>query len=357
MNKVILIVLIIVSIIVLSFILIVILKMFSHRSFRDLIWSRGYDDLVIKNNPNFPKEYYSYSTEYVVSDDFMNNIDFSNLKKVLWLRTGSKFGEENDVSKFERIGLRKLRYPIILITSDGDCSIPKDLKSDIVGKNILENPYIIKWYTQNYDGECIHPKLIALPIGLDLHTDKTLWRYLGKLINDEKVNAILNNYKNTNNWENRKNILFADLKSKSHPERKDLEDLINKNKDKNSHIELLKDRLTFDQMLRKYSEYKYVVSPRGNGLDCHRTYEALLMGCVVITKSIGGIDNIFQQNNLPVIILKDWNEILDINNMNKWENQIKKYIPNTSFEAYNRMKRDNFLKIATQHLRNIKINE
>jgi hypothetical protein len=57
---------------------------------------------------------------------------------------------------------------------------------------------------------------------------------------------------------------------------------------------------------KKQSEYAFVVSPHGNGLDCHRTWEALCLGCIVIVKT-SPIDSLYE--DLPVLIVKDWSEI------------------------------------------------
>ena len=51
------------------------------------------------------------------------------------------------------------------------------------------------------------------------------------------------------------------------------------------------------------SEYAFVISPHGNGLDCHRTWEALCLGCIPIVKT-SNIDTLY--HDLPVLILKDW---------------------------------------------------
>jgi hypothetical protein len=48
------------------------------------------------------------------------------------------------------------------------------------------------------------------------------------------------------------------------------------------------------------------VSPHGNGLDCHRTWEALALGCIVIVKT-SGLDPL--HIGLPVLIVKEWSEI------------------------------------------------
>jgi hypothetical protein len=53
-------------------------------------------------------------------------------------------------------------------------------------------------------------------------------------------------------------------------------------------------------------KYAFVLSPQGNGLDCHRTWEALCLGCIPIVKT-SGLDPLFA--DLPVWIVKDWSEV------------------------------------------------
>ncbi|KAI8620889.1 hypothetical protein BC830DRAFT_1096677 [Chytriomyces sp. MP71] len=50
----------------------------------------------------------------------------------------------------------------------------------------------------------------------------------------------------------------------------------------------------------------FVVSPQGFGLDCYRTYEALLLGTYPIVIS-SDLDVLFK--DLPVLILRDWGEL------------------------------------------------
>ena len=54
------------------------------------------------------------------------------------------------------------------------------------------------------------------------------------------------------------------------------------------------------------SKYAFVLSPHGNGLDCHRTWEALCLGCIPIVKT-SAIDYLYE--DLPVLIVKEWFDI------------------------------------------------
>jgi hypothetical protein len=53
-------------------------------------------------------------------------------------------------------------------------------------------------------------------------------------------------------------------------------------------------------------EYAFVVSPPGEGLDCHRTWEALCLGCIPIMISTP-LDGLFE--GLPVLIVKKWSDV------------------------------------------------
>jgi len=56
----------------------------------------------------------------------------------------------------------------------------------------------------------------------------------------------------------------------------------------------------------KQLEYAFVVCPHGNGLDCHRQWEALVLGCIPVVKS-SSIDILY--DDLPVLIVKEWSDI------------------------------------------------
>lgn len=53
-------------------------------------------------------------------------------------------------------------------------------------------------------------------------------------------------------------------------------------------------------------QYPFWLSPRGNGIDCHRTWEALYLDTIPIVWS-STLDSLFA--NLPILVIKDWKEI------------------------------------------------
>jgi hypothetical protein len=60
------------------------------------------------------------------------------------------------------------------------------------------------------------------------------------------------------------------------------------------------------QTWRNMAEFAFVLSPFGNGMDCHRTWEALLCGCIPIVRS-SVFNELFE--GLPVLIVEKWSDI------------------------------------------------
>lgn len=59
--------------------------------------------------------------------------------------------------------------------------------------------------------------------------------------------------------------------------------------------------------ITRLREHKYVISPEGNGIDTHRHYEALMMGCIPIVEDSSYVRQ--KYGTLPVLYTKDYSEI------------------------------------------------
>ena len=73
--------------------------------------------------------------------------------------------------------------------------------------------------------------------------------------------------------------------------------------------ELISPQTTFIpriQTWRNKTGFAFVLSPFGNGMDCHRTWEALLCGCIPIVRSTV-FNDLFE--GLPVLIVERWSDI------------------------------------------------
>ncbi len=273
------------------------------------IWSKRFNSI---------SDYNLKDTEYISIKKIIKD-QINNSNKYLWIRnTSNNKDVRTDLDIFGEL-LVDIKRPIILITSDGDRSVPSSYNKDLVNK-ILSSSKIIKWYTQNYDKTIIHPKLDYYPIGLDFHTKKNLnFSYFDKFISYEMLRNNKFNYyleikrKNLNKI----NKIFCDSHlSLSHPRRSEMYDIL---KD-NQVIYFLNEKVSQSEIIKKYAEHRFVLSPRGNGIDCHRTWEIFLLGSIVITET-SSLDDMYIRNNLPVIILKDFNELnkMDYNDLdNLW---------------------------------------
>ena len=230
-----------------------------------------------------------------------------NAKELLYIRSSS-----DDLDIFSNY-LNKLTSPIILITADGTRPVPSSFSKTTVD-NILNHNKIIKWYTQNYDKSIIHEKLKHYPIGMDLHT--TRW-----LINNDiqkKIDFMIECRKKSPTDKRIKYKIFSDTHhSYTHDERKVVYSIIKQNKT----FDLSSGRKSFIEITKDYNKYNFVLSPRGRGVDCHRTWELFLAGAIVITRT-STLDEMLINNNLPVIILNEWDELNEISEevLNNWYN-------------------------------------
>lgn len=76
---------------------------------------------------------------------------------------------------------------------------------------------------------------------------------------------------------------------------------------RNHHIENIE--MEPSTYFRELPRYKFVISPEGNGIDCHRHYEALMAGCIPI---IEDRDNIREKyKGCPILYTKDYSEITE----------------------------------------------
>jgi hypothetical protein len=67
----------------------------------------------------------------------------------------------------ERV-LPRIRGHFVLVTGDTPSSLPSSAPTAAAA--LLESPYMLHWYTQNYDGTAGPSRVSPIPVGIDLHT-------------------------------------------------------------------------------------------------------------------------------------------------------------------------------------------
>ena len=221
-----------------------------------------------------------------------------------------KMGHINDFIK----NLDNIPFDFILITGDGDETNPYSLLNIDLFFNIINNKKIIKWYSTNCY-ENLHPKFSLIPIGINYHCG-ALW-YNTPIISQE--NMIENIRLNALPFNKRKCMCYSNFHFVLHnnfdnPRKKAIEQI----KDTLIYYEPIK--ISTEQTWINQSEYSFVVSPLGNGMDCHRTWEALILGCIVIVQT-STLDTLYK--DLPVLIVNHWSDITEkllIDTIKKFEN-------------------------------------
>jgi len=210
--------------------------------------------------------------------------------------------------------LPNLKQKFILVSGDSDLTIPTDIQEESL--QILQHPLLLCWYAQN----CVEPseKLKQLPIGLDFHTDMKNKLYKFLKISPVTIESQEEEIKNNLLIIEKKNKCYGNFQFLMHTkyglDRKQAYAQI-----PSSLIDYEFTRISRKECWKKMSQYKFIVSPHGNGLDCHRTWEALALGCIPIVKT-SPLDLMYE--NLPVLIVKEWSDITQdlLDSFNKFRN-------------------------------------
>lgn len=291
----------------------------------DFLWNLGIAsqcDVGLNKDPfKFFLSYYDNTLKFTEND----------LKKgdIVWLRC-------KQVGQFNKL-LPKIKVPIVLVISDGDESFPSACAREIDVEQLIGNENIIRIFAQNCDYKGPSKKVSHLPIGMDFHTAAYRGKFCGETGTPEEQEKQLKEIcKELQSTHLRKNKAYVEFH---------LADSI-RDGDCKRYLEVGEDRTTiFNRLINtglidyatshiKRSDlwkikgrYAFSISPHGNGLDCHRTWEDLALGCIVIVKT-STLDPLYE--GLPVVIVKDWSEVTK-ENMALWLEQYKDAFTNPSY--------------------------
>lgn len=228
-----------------------------------------------------------FSTPFLSGDTYRSFADLEILQvdDIKKIKEGDViFLSVENLDNFKNIMLSMINVKFSMITHHGDQSIT----SDYLG--VANHPHLIDWFAQN--NELDHLKITAIPIGLE-----DAWRHNNGIVKDfiklrqKQVNKI-------------PRVLYGfNVNTNKSARSKAMEVL--------SRFELA-DRIDVDS--RKYRKvlngYMFVASPAGNGVDCHRTWEALYLGVIPI---VVGRNFYSQFDHFPGVILDSWEELSGFN--------------------------------------------
>ena len=210
---------------------------------------------------------------------FSNNIIYKGNKfdKNIILNSKIFYVKSDYLNFFEKDILPHISHGFILISHESDYTVG-------LHTNIIQNKYLVKWFGENM---IPHHNTCCIPIGLEN-------TYSGR-----------SNYdickKNYNNKKDK--LLYFNFSLKTNNERKNIEAILlqtgfikNINKNWNDYIEEL-------------STYRFCIAPEGNGIDTHRLWECIYVGCIPIVKK----NSILYTNfyDLPILWVDNYNIITE----------------------------------------------
>ncbi len=176
--------------------------------------------------------------------------------------------------------------PYILITHNSDDPAPGPYLKH------LDDTRIIAWFGQN-PSITNHPKFIPIPIGI---ANKS-FEYGDTAILEAAINE-----SPRSKARSCEHLLYMNFTINTNvlERKKAYEAFIN------APFCTYAPRLPYASYIQDLTRFMYVVSPEGNGLDCYRTWEAMLLGCIPIVKH-SALDPLFE--GLPVLLINNWDQV------------------------------------------------
>jgi len=195
-----------------------------------------------------------------------------------------------------------------LVTCDSDIAISDSLLAHPAFVHLMNNSLLEAWYAQNLVLKSRfaipnNTKLHALPIGMDYHT---MWENPGFWGHERQSPvaqefALLSVLRDAKPFHNRVPVGHCNFHLASpRGDRKECFEQI-------EHRACLFEAVRFPRFYSwvRQAQCMFVLSPEGIGIDCHRTWEALLLGCIPVLKR-SAFTSIF--DGLPVVLLNSWAE-------------------------------------------------
>lgn len=196
-------------------------------------------------------------------------------------------------------------FDFVLVLNDGDNDFPSHVfEAERAFVEFLNDPRILHIYSQN--NLVNHPKITSLPIGMDYHTLSVMTNSWGPITSPLEQERQLFEIRDRSPpfWQREIKCYsnFHFFFGNGHGQ--DRKDAISKIP-KELVIYQNNSTLRYETWTNQV-KYAFVISPHGNGLDCHRTWEAINLGCLVIVKN-SVLDILYE--DLPVLIVNDWSNV------------------------------------------------
>ncbi len=208
--------------------------------------------------------------------------------------------------------LPKMSRKFVLVSGDSDMCVPSEALTEKETVTLLHSSLLCHWFAQNLQIRGEHPKMTALPIGLDYHTiaanPRHHWRMQRegcKPVEQEKilceVAAGAAAGADANACNGRVYVNFS-LSNDRFGQRRESVCAIPR-----ELLSICQDVVPRTRGWQRCATHRFVLSPFGMGMDCHRTWEALSLGCVPIVCDAPHFSVMFY--GLPVLQVSSWSEV------------------------------------------------
>ena len=215
-----------------------------------------------------------------VVDETVTSIDTSNIKKGDVIFVGMSY-----LKYFVDKVFPHIKYPIILITSNGSGTIKNQFNKFIF------HPNLFAWFGRNIVRK--HPKLNIIPLGGKWFNSASYYQILSDKLQSLSRDKFFQ--------EKKYHTLWSGIRE-THKSRIKMRDKILSKE----FVTALDKKTEFGEYIQNISDSRFILSPRGYNIDCCRTWEALWAGSIPVVES-HGIDNVY--DGLPVIIVSDLSKI------------------------------------------------
>ena len=210
--------------------------------------------------------------------------------------------------KFVNKYLSKIHYKFYLVSGDSDLEVPREALSSSEFSQLLGNKFLVKWYAQNLKMYSSMPKIENLPIGLDYHTiadnPEHWWRmHTENPLPRGQETLLLKISREAHKLRERQCKIWSNVHFRMDRwgQRERAINTIPKDL-------LVKEErhLNRGQCWTQTTKYAFVLSPFGNGFDCHRTYETLCLGSIPIINA-PHFKHLFE--GLTILNVDEWADV------------------------------------------------
>lgn len=198
------------------------------------------------------------------------------------------------------------KVKFVLVSGDADETAPNDIfTSSTEFLKFIEDERMLHWFSQNAVAN--HHKLTRIPIGMDYHTLASgtphWWGPTSTPETQEQLLVAIS--KKGKSPMERKTLIYCNFHFQMNTTHSyDRHEALKELPPALLHLELQPQQRMKSWMTQ--TTCAFVASPHGGGYDCHRTWEALALGCIPVVKT-SKIDYLYK--DLPVLIVNKWSDV------------------------------------------------